>query len=113
MCATAALPALGAQQSIDEFFDSFLMEWVRSDPSGSTALRILPADEQERLDAKLTDATEEYAHARVARARSGLATLKTFDRSKLTREQQFSADMLQYLLDDMVAGEPYMRLAFR
>ena len=112
MCATAALPALGAQQSIDEFFDSFLMKWVRSDPSGSTALRILPADEQERLDAKLTDATEEYAHARVARARSGLATLKTFDRSKLTREQQFSADMLQYLLDDIVAGEPYMRLSF-
>ena len=108
---TAAAPLLAAPSPIDKFFDDFFEAWVRADPEAASSMRIFPAAEQERLDAHLSDASDQALHARIARARDGLATLRRFDRATLTPGQLLSADMLEWLLTDVVDEEPF--LAYR
>jgi uncharacterized protein (DUF885 family) len=107
----AAAPLLAAPAGIDQFFDDFFEAWVRADPEAASAMRIFPAAEQERLDAQLSDASDQALHARISRARDGLAALRRFDRTHLTAEQRLSADMLEWLLNDVVDEEPF--LAYR
>ena len=106
---SAAVP-LGAAEtpSIDRFFDDFLRKWVMADPELASQLRIFSGDEQEHLDAQLNEISDEAAHARIARAKEGLAGLRQFDRSKLTPEQRLSAEMFEYQLTDIVNEEPYL-----
>ena len=58
-----ALPA--ASPEVERFFDQFYTDWVRADPESASAARIFPADEQAALDAKLTDTSDAFAHARI------------------------------------------------
>ena len=103
----AAAPLAAAETpSIDRFFDDFLRKWVMADPELASQLRIFSADEQEHLDAQLNEISDEAAHARIARAKEGLAGLRQFDRSKLTSEQRLSAEMFEYQLTDIVNEEP-------
>ncbi len=112
LAALAAAPLVNAASDIDRFFDEFLTEWMRHEPEASTTMRFFPAAEQEQMDAKLSDDSEEASHARIARARQGLAALAKFDRKTMTPAQSFSADMLQYQLTDVVGEEPYLELRF-
>ena len=105
----AAAPLAAAETpSIDRFFDDFLRKWVMADSELASQLRIFSADEQEHLDAQLNEISDEAAHARIARAKEGLAGLRHFDRSKLTPEQRLSAEMFEYQLTDIVNEEPYL-----
>src|SRR5262249_42523589 len=94
-----AAPFLSAADNVDQFFETFFLNWVRQSPEQATAMRILPEDEQARLDSQLNDISDEAAHARVARAKEGLAALAKFDRKLMTPAQQFSASMLEYQLN--------------
>jgi uncharacterized protein (DUF885 family) len=105
----AAAPLTAAETpSIDRFFDDFLRKWVMADPELASQVRIFSGDEQEHLDGKLNEISDEAAHARIARAKEGLAGLRKFDRSKLTPEQRLSAEMFEYQLTDIVNEEPYL-----
>jgi uncharacterized protein (DUF885 family) len=105
----AAAPLAAAETpSIDRFFDDFLRKWVTADPELASQLRIFSGDEQEHLDAQLSEISDEAAHARIARAKEGLAGLRQFDRSKLTPDQRLSAEMFEYQLTDIVNEEPYL-----
>jgi uncharacterized protein (DUF885 family) len=97
-----------APPDIDRFFQQFLEEWLRAEPESATALRIFPAAEQARLDGVSSDATDAAALARISRARDGLKRLAAFDRSRLTPAQRLSAEMLEWLLSDVVAEEPFL-----
>jgi uncharacterized protein (DUF885 family) len=109
----AAAPFAAAEvPSIDGFFDDFLRKWVMADPELASQLRIFSGEEQERLDARLNEISDEAAHARIARAKEGLAGLRQFDRSKLTPEQRLSAEMFEYQLNDIVNEEPYLVYSF-
>jgi uncharacterized protein (DUF885 family) len=110
-CAAAA-PLAAAEPDIDKFFDDFLLRWVRNDPEMATNMRLFPAAEQERLDAQLSDVSDERSHQRIAHAREGLAELRRFDRAKLDADRRFSAEMLEYLLNDVVAEEPFLDFRF-
>src|SRR5215831_16425703 len=105
----AAAPLAAAETpSIDRFFDDFLRKWVMADPELASQARIFSGDEQGHLDAQLNQISDEAAHARIARAKDGLAGLRQFDRSKLTPEQRLSAEMFEYQLTDIVDEEPYL-----
>src|SRR4051812_47320192 len=109
----AAAPLSAANTpDIDRFFDDFLAQWVRADPLMATFMRFFTGEEQDRLDAQLSDFSDQADRARIARARRGLAGLRQFDRSKLTPEQRISADIFEYQLSDIVAGEPYLQYSF-
>ena len=104
----AAAPMAHAAENIDQFFDSFLNAWMKHEPEMATTMRFFPGAEQEAMDASLSDATDEAAHARIGRARDGLATLRRFDRATLTPEQRLSADMFEWQLNDIVREEPFL-----
>ncbi len=105
--------ALAAQSpSIDQFFENITAEWMRAQPEFATSARFFPPAEQDVLDAKLSPPSVERAHARIARARDGLKALAKFDRRTLTPSQRLSAEFLQYMLDDIVAEDPYLGLDF-
>ncbi|MCU1259619.1 MAG: hypothetical protein JWO80_2504 [Bryobacterales bacterium] len=109
----AATPlTAAATPDINVFFNDFLEKWVRADPEMATSMRLFTGDVQDRLDSQLSDISDEAAHARIARAREGLAALGKFDREKLTPAQRFSADMLDYQLHDIIAEEPYLSYRF-
>jgi uncharacterized protein (DUF885 family) len=97
-----------ATPDIDAYFDNFLQSWVRADPEMATSMRLFTGDEQDKLDSQLSDISDEAAHARIARAKDGLAGLRKFDRTKLTPAQRLSADMFEYQLNDIVGEEPYL-----
>lgn len=111
---TAVLPlsASPVAQDIDQFFNDYFEAWVKSDPEQATSMRLFAPDIQNELDSRLSDISDEAAHARIARAKEGLAALGKFDRATLTPSQRFSADMLSYQLHDIVAEEPYLRYRF-
>jgi uncharacterized protein (DUF885 family) len=111
---TAAALPLRAQPTpnIDTFFDKFFLDWVRQSPEQASAMRILPEEEQVKLDAQLNDISDEAAHARIARAKDGLAALAKFDRRSMSEAQRFSAAMLEYQLNDIVGEEPFLRYSF-
>src|SRR5689334_10586630 len=110
--ATAAPLAAAGSPEIDRFFESFLEKWVRADPERATAMRMFSGPEQDRLDGRLTGISDEAVHARISLAREGLASLRKFDRTKLTADQRLSADMLEYQLNDIVAEEPFLAYDF-
>jgi uncharacterized protein (DUF885 family) len=113
MALATAAPLVAADAAgIDRFFDSFLEKWVVANPEQATSMRLFSGEVQDGLDAKLADISDEAAHARIARAKEGLAELKKFDRSKLTPEQKISAEMMEYQLTDVVAEEPFLAYNF-
>src|SRR5579862_3254747 len=111
---TAAAPlAASDAPDIDRFFDDFLTQWVRANPQLASSLRFFKGEEMDRLDGQLTDGSDEAAHARISRAKEGLAGVRRFDRSKLSPDQRLSADLFEYQLRDIVDEEPFLAYNFR
>lgn len=110
--ATAAPLVAANAPDIDRFFDDFLEKWVRADPERATSMRMFAGKEQDRLDGRLSDVGDAASHARISRAREGLAGLRKFDRTKLTPSQRISADMFEYQLNDIIAEEPFLSYEF-
>ena len=111
LAATAPLYAADTP-NIDRFFDDFLEKWVMANPEMATGMRLFSGDVQNRLDSQLTEIGDDAAHARIGRAKEGLAGLKQFDRATLTPEQRISAEMFEYQLSDIVAEEPFLAYNF-
>lgn len=113
MAIAAAAPLVAADSpNIDRFFDSFLEQWVMANPEMATNMRLFSGAVEDRLDSQLADISDAAAHARIARAKEGLASLSKFDRSKLTPQQRISAEMMEYQLSDIVAEEPFLAYSF-
>src|SRR5437763_1403058 len=110
--ALAAASPLAGSPDIDHFFDDFFQKWVRANPAMATSLRLFPEKEQDHLDGLLPEISNEAAHARISRAKEGLAGVRKFDRAKLNPEQRLSADLFEYQLKDIVADEPFLLYDF-
>ena len=67
---------------------------------------------QEELDSKLSDISDDAAHRRISRAKDALAALARFRRDQLSPAQQFSADMLEYQLRNIIDEEPHQEYEF-
>jgi uncharacterized protein (DUF885 family) len=113
--ALAIVTAVGltAQQgTIDDFFRDFTAEWVRGNPNQAAATRFFTGAEQDRFERQLTPETAEWRRGRIRLARQGLAQLGKFDRARLSDVQRVSADVMQWQLDAIVRGEPYIDYSF-
>jgi uncharacterized protein (DUF885 family) len=111
LTAAVAAPLAAQAGDIDRFFERFLQDWVREEPETATALRIFDGGEQDRLDGQLNDISVRAQHARISRARSGLAELHRFDAGRFSPQQRISANMREWLLTDSINEEPF--LAYR
>jgi uncharacterized protein (DUF885 family) len=110
LCA-ALLPAQ-QQRSVDDFFRDFTAEWVRGNPDQAAGTRYFTGEEQRRLERQLTPVSAAYQRTRMALARKGLTELRMFDRARMTDPQRVSADVMQWQLDSVVQGEPYLDYFF-
>lgn len=108
----AAAQGARSGQTIDDFFNDFTAEWVRSNPDQATATRYFTGAEQDRLEQQLTPATDAYLRARIELASKGLVELGKFDRAGLTEQQRMSAELAQWQLQTVVDQEPYIDFVF-
>jgi uncharacterized protein (DUF885 family) len=106
-------PRIVAQErTIDAFFEEFSAAWVRRRPNLATQTRYFTGAEQDRLDKQLTPFTPEQRRETVEMAKQGLRQLAAFDRSRLTDSQRVSADVMQWQLQVIVDGEPFLDYDF-
>src|SRR5687767_12543382 len=113
LAAAAASVSFHAQQrSIDDFFTQFSAEWVRANPNLAVSTRWFTGEQQERLERQLTPLTQEWRNANYRLAESGLRELRTFDRSRLTEQQRIAAELLEWILDATLRGEPFDQYVF-
>jgi uncharacterized protein (DUF885 family) len=108
----AASGGVRAQATIDEFFRTFAAEWVRGNPNQAVSTRYLSGPEQEPLERELTPVTGEWQRGRLRLAARGLAELRRFDRGALAPAQRTAAELLDWQLDTIVGGEPYLDYGF-
>ena len=99
-------------RALDDFFDEFAADWMRTDPNRTTATRYFTGEEQRRFERDLTPVSDAFRRDRIARARRGLVRLRAFDRSRMSDSQRLSADVLDWQLQILVDGEPYLDYAF-
>ena len=75
------------QQSIDQFFESFVVEWVRGHPNLAASTRMFTGEEQRQLERQITPLTPEWRRGRVALAQRALNDLNAItERGGLTVE---------------------------
>jgi Uncharacterized protein conserved in bacteria len=98
--------------ALDTFFTRFTDEWVRGNPDLATSSRYFSGEEQNRLEQQLTPRTRAYDLERIKLAKRGLAELAKFDRSKMTDSQRVSAELMQWLLEGIVASEAFLDFDF-
>jgi uncharacterized protein (DUF885 family) len=110
--APATAPPAATTASIDAFFQRFTDEWVRRNPNLAISTRYFEGEEQDRLSREITPVSKAYELETIAIARRGLAELATFDRATLTADQQLSADVMRWQLQNAVDGEAFLDYAF-
>lgn len=93
--------------SVTSFFAEFTDEWMRRQPSASTASRYFEGDLQAELDRQLTPQSAQFRVETVALARRGLARLATFDRAAMSDAERVSAELMQWQLQTLVDGERF------
>ncbi len=96
----------------EAFFAGFSDDWMRRQPSSSTASRYFDGDVQAALDRELTPQTAAFDDASVAMAREGLARLATFDRAAMAEATRVSAELMQWQLERIVEGARFSHLQY-
>ena len=100
------------QRTIDDYFNDFTSGWVRSSPNQAIATRYFTGAEQDRLEQQLSPETVEYRRTRIQLAKDGLEGLRHFDRAAMTPIQRISADLMQWQLETIAEGEPFLDYLF-
>jgi uncharacterized protein (DUF885 family) len=100
--------------SFDEWADAFTLEWARNSPQLATWTQYFAGDEQDALDGQLSLVGEwgdlfgaAAGRNRAALAARGLEQLRRFERDGLTPQQQLSAAVLEWSLDDAVKNAKF------
>lgn len=99
-------------QPVDQFFDSFTDEWMRLHTDFAAGARYFTGEEQEKMERTLMPQTREINVQRIALAKKGLAALLAYDRTRLTSQERVSANLMEWQLDMVVKGEPFLDLVF-
>ena len=98
----------------DSWAEGFAADWVRSNPQLATMTQYFSGAEQDALDRKLgltghfgvTYGRREAEEHKVL-AQRGLSALREFDRAALSSEQQSSAAILEWRLQDAIANAAF------
>jgi uncharacterized protein (DUF885 family) len=98
--------------TIAAFFDDFSAEWMRRRPSQSTQSRYFAGAEQDRMDRQLTPETTAWKRETAEQARRGLKELAAFERSRMSDTERVSADVMQWQLQIVADGQPFLDYDF-
>ena len=107
-----ALPVQAQQHPIGQFFDAFTDEWMRFHTDAAAATRYFTGEEQDRVERELMPQTRAAAEQRIALAKKGLSELRRYDRARLAPQERVSANLMEWQLDTVVKGEPFLDLGF-
>ena len=99
-------------RSVDDFFREFTDEWVRRNPNQAIRTQYFEGEEQDELSRQLTPVTEAWRRERIRFAQQGLDGLARFDGNTMTDSQRLSADLMQWQLESIVDGEPFLDYDF-
>ena len=108
LCGASVALVPAQPRSILDFFSEFTAEWMRSNPDQATGARYFTGEEQRRLERQLTPVSKAFQLSRIALARKGLAELAAFDRARLNDQDRVSAELMQWQLERVIEGEPYL-----
>jgi uncharacterized protein (DUF885 family) len=112
----AAILALGvAVQSwyfrplaIGIFFERAFLQFLLEDPEAVSSLGVFEQLGYKGFDGMLTDVSPAHEQKLAQMARDDLATLHGYDRSSLSPSHQLSYDVLEWFLQDLVAGRRWL-----
>jgi uncharacterized protein (DUF885 family) len=112
----AAILALGvAVQSwyfrplaIGIFFERAFIQFLLEDPEAVSSLGVFEQLGYKGFDGMLTDVSPAHQQKLAQMARDDLATLHGYDRSSLSPSHQLSYDVLEWFLQDLVAGQHWL-----
>jgi uncharacterized protein (DUF885 family) len=94
--------------SIDIFFEKAFLKAVVDDPETLSYLRLLEPFGIDFHNDDLTDVSVERQQRLAADTRDALETLHRYDRASLDDNRKLSWDILDWFLQNEVAGEPWM-----
>lgn len=100
------------ERPVGAFFDAFADEWMRFHTDAAAATRYFTGAEQDRVERLMMPQTREVAAQRIALAKKGLAELRRYDRAALSPQERVSANLMEWQLDIVVRGEPFLDLGF-
>lgn len=93
--------------SINWFFEKVFLKYALENPEMLSSLRLLEQIGINGHNAKLADASMEKDEQTRNELRANLATLRSYNRSKLSTQEQNSYDILEYFLDVQAHGDVY------
>ncbi len=91
---------------IDAFFQEAYRRWVARDPETLTVLGL--ADLYGIGDADLTDISDAFVRQTQALESGTLELLRAYDRTAFTADQSLTADIYDWMLDDLIRGHEFM-----
>lgn len=94
--------------SIAIFFQRAFIQFLLEDPEAVSSLGVFEQFGYKGFDAMLTDVSPAHELKLARMAREDLATLREYDRSSLSPEQQLSYDVLEWFLQDLVDGQRWL-----
>jgi uncharacterized protein (DUF885 family) len=101
--------ALGwGKPPINLFFERIFVRTALESPELLTGLGILESMGINFHNSRLDDASNAFALRQLERAKTDLAILRSYDRSRLTASQKLSVDELDWFIDQMIRGEPFL-----
>ncbi len=99
--------------SIEDFFHEFTNDWMRLNPHLAIRYQYFPEGEKDQISRQLTPfSSEEWAQESIILTQQGLDQLDDFDRDLLTYEQNISADMMQWQLQNILDSEQFLNYDF-
>lgn len=94
--------------NINHFYEKVFIEFALKNPELLSGLRILEPMGLNFHNDDLNDGSDAFAHEMNALIRDDLETLRQYDRSSQTADQQLSYDILEWFLANQAEGEKYM-----
>ena len=93
--------------SINVFYGRVFLRYVLRDPELLTSLGVLRPYGITSPDGRLTNVSDRRLHEDQAFIRSELATLRSYDTTRLSPSQRLSSEILDWYLDDLVRGQAF------
>src|SRR5579864_2513419 len=94
--------------NINIFFERAFLQFMLEDPEAVSSLGVFAQFGYKGFDGRLTDVSPEHERKLAHMARNDLQTLHGYDRASLSPAKQLSYDVLEWFLEDQVAGEQWL-----
>jgi len=98
----------GKPFNIDHFFERYLITTVMAEPEILTLVGLVDNTFLDFHSHKLTDASPAHSYRSMEREKKNLATLRSYNREKLSGQKAVTYDMVEWLLETNTEGEQWM-----